>query len=108
MEYPAGSPSALFISFQLPKYGTSSPGNIKLKHKTEDHKARDHQWIIVNLILEEEIDAAVDALEAAIELIRSGQGAGRQRVGGGSGPNHNDDWLSGVYMSLYILNIIWI
>ena len=34
----------------------------------------------------EEIDAAVDALEAAIELIRSGQGAGKQRVGGGIGP----------------------
>ena len=34
----------------------------------------------------EEIDAAVDALEAAIELIRSGQGAGMQRVGGGIGP----------------------
>lgn len=34
----------------------------------------------------EEIDAAVDALEAAIELIRSGQGAGKQRAGGGIGP----------------------
>lgn len=47
MGYPAGSLSTLFISFQHPKHGTSSPGNIKMKHKTdEDQQARDHQRII--------------------------------------------------------------
>ena len=86
-------------SFHL--FSTSQTRNIKswkyrntksVKHKTdEDQQARD-QWIIwISFWIssappKEEIDAAVDALEAAIELIRSGQGAGRQRVGG-IGPN---------------------